>query len=190
MQRTPSKSDDLCNVSFFTARTYKPNPKLEDHPLSSIRGCLFSISAAALHIWRPSAPSATWWPVMSWWRGTHLRWCILYSKYYLSFHRGLLTTVVMEGADSSELYNITRRYIIEDNLLWNCFDSFWFLEAARDSFLHSFRTGSGAHSALYSLVVRSSFLGGETAGKWSWLRASEWRSYTSTSHMLSLHGAK
>jgi hypothetical protein len=28
-------------------------PKLEDHPLSFIRGCLFNIFTAALHSWRP-----------------------------------------------------------------------------------------------------------------------------------------
>jgi hypothetical protein len=30
-----------------------PNPKLEDHPLSDVRDCLFNIFAATLHIWRP-----------------------------------------------------------------------------------------------------------------------------------------
>jgi hypothetical protein len=29
-------------------------PKLEDHPLSFIRGCLFNIFVAILHSWRPS----------------------------------------------------------------------------------------------------------------------------------------
>jgi hypothetical protein len=29
-----------------------PNPKLEDHPLSSVHNCLFSIFAATLHVWR------------------------------------------------------------------------------------------------------------------------------------------
>jgi hypothetical protein len=37
----------------------RPNPKLEDHTLSAVRDCLFSIFAATLHIWR-SPPSATW----------------------------------------------------------------------------------------------------------------------------------
>jgi hypothetical protein len=31
----------------------RPTPKLEDHPLSSVRGCLFNIFAANLHNWRP-----------------------------------------------------------------------------------------------------------------------------------------
>ena len=30
-----------------------PTPKLEDHPLSAVRDCLFNIFAAILHIWRP-----------------------------------------------------------------------------------------------------------------------------------------
>jgi hypothetical protein len=33
-------------------------PKLEDHPLSGFRHCLFSIFSATLHICRPSPPSA------------------------------------------------------------------------------------------------------------------------------------
>jgi hypothetical protein len=31
----------------------RPTPKLEDHLLSAVRDCLFSILAATLHIWRP-----------------------------------------------------------------------------------------------------------------------------------------
>jgi hypothetical protein len=50
------------------------NPKLEDHPLSAVRDCLFSFSAATLHIWRPSTPSSTSGRTMSWWQGTHLTW--------------------------------------------------------------------------------------------------------------------
>jgi len=33
--------------------------KLEDHPFSSVRDCLFDIFVAALNIWRPSLPFAT-----------------------------------------------------------------------------------------------------------------------------------
>jgi hypothetical protein len=51
-----------------------PNSKLEDHPLSDVRNCLFSIFAATLHIWRPSPPSTTWGRTMPWWQGTHLTW--------------------------------------------------------------------------------------------------------------------
>jgi len=29
------------------------NPKLEDHPMSVVYGCLFSIFGATLNIWRP-----------------------------------------------------------------------------------------------------------------------------------------
>jgi hypothetical protein len=31
----------------------RPTPKLEDHPLSAVRDCLFNVFAGALHIWRP-----------------------------------------------------------------------------------------------------------------------------------------
>jgi hypothetical protein len=37
----------------------RPTPKLEDHPLSAVRDCLFNIFAAALQNWRASPPSAT-----------------------------------------------------------------------------------------------------------------------------------
>ena len=30
-----------------------PTPKLEDHPLSAVRDCLFNIFTATLHTWRP-----------------------------------------------------------------------------------------------------------------------------------------
>jgi hypothetical protein len=49
-----------------------PTTKLEDHPLSAVRDCLFNIFAATLYICRPSSPSATWGRAMPWWRGTHL----------------------------------------------------------------------------------------------------------------------
>jgi hypothetical protein len=41
--------------------------KLEDHPLSDFRDCLFNIFAATLHTWRVSPPSATWGRAMPWW---------------------------------------------------------------------------------------------------------------------------
>jgi hypothetical protein len=31
-----------------------PIPRMEDHPLSFVRGCLFSIFISTLHSWRPS----------------------------------------------------------------------------------------------------------------------------------------
>jgi hypothetical protein len=31
----------------------RPTPKLEDHPLSAVRDCLFNVFAATLHNWRP-----------------------------------------------------------------------------------------------------------------------------------------
>jgi hypothetical protein len=37
----------------------RPTSKLEDHSLSAVRNCLFSMFAATLHIWSPSPSSAT-----------------------------------------------------------------------------------------------------------------------------------
>jgi hypothetical protein len=37
----------------------RPTPKLDDHPLSVVRDCLFNIFAAPLRTWRASPPSAT-----------------------------------------------------------------------------------------------------------------------------------
>jgi hypothetical protein len=54
----------------------RPTPKLDDHPLSAVRDCLFNIFAANLHNWRPSPPSATWGRAMPWWPGTHLTWAV------------------------------------------------------------------------------------------------------------------
>jgi hypothetical protein len=33
----------------------RPTPNLEDHPLSDVRDCSFSIFAATLHIWKPAS---------------------------------------------------------------------------------------------------------------------------------------
>ena len=47
------------NTLIFMLRGFlspRPIPKLDDHPLSALRNCLFSISAATLHIWRPFPP--------------------------------------------------------------------------------------------------------------------------------------
>jgi len=46
-----------------------PTPKLEDHPLSAVRGLLFNIIAATLHIRSRSPPSATWGRALPWWQG-------------------------------------------------------------------------------------------------------------------------
>jgi hypothetical protein len=51
----------------------RQTPKLEDHPLSAVRDCLFNIFAATLYIWRLSPPSATWRRAMPWWQRTHLQ---------------------------------------------------------------------------------------------------------------------
>jgi hypothetical protein len=52
----------------------RPAPKLEGHPLSAVRDCLFNIFAATLHTWRVFPPSATWGRAMPWLQGTHLTW--------------------------------------------------------------------------------------------------------------------
>jgi hypothetical protein len=46
----------VTNLFFYGERLLapRPTPKLEDHPLSSQRGCLFNVFAANLHSWRPS----------------------------------------------------------------------------------------------------------------------------------------
>jgi hypothetical protein len=37
----------------------RPIPKLEDHPVSAVRDCLFNIFIAILRIWGSFPPSAT-----------------------------------------------------------------------------------------------------------------------------------
>jgi hypothetical protein len=37
----------------------RPTPKLEEHPLSDVRDCLFNIFAVTLQNWRASPPTAT-----------------------------------------------------------------------------------------------------------------------------------
>jgi hypothetical protein len=46
----------FCNVVILYGEELlapRPTPKLEDHPLSAVRDCLFNVFAATLHIWRP-----------------------------------------------------------------------------------------------------------------------------------------
>jgi hypothetical protein len=48
-----------CNMLIFTLRgclSPRPIPNLDDHPLSALRNCLFSIFVATHHIWRPFPP--------------------------------------------------------------------------------------------------------------------------------------
>jgi hypothetical protein len=44
----------------------RPTPKLEDHPLSAVRDCLFNLFTATLQNWRESPPSATSGRAMPW----------------------------------------------------------------------------------------------------------------------------
>jgi hypothetical protein len=52
----------------------RPIPKLENHPLSTDRDCLFSTFAVTLHTWKASPTSTTWGRAMPWWQGTYLIW--------------------------------------------------------------------------------------------------------------------
>jgi hypothetical protein len=54
--------------------TPSSTPRLEDHPLLFVRGCLFYTFAATLHSWRPFPPSATWGRAILWWQETYLTW--------------------------------------------------------------------------------------------------------------------
>ena len=64
----------------------RPTPKLEDHPMSAVRYCLFSIFAAVLHIAGRSSIRSLWTrhAVVT---GTHLSWiqilCFLIYDYLL-----------------------------------------------------------------------------------------------------------
>jgi hypothetical protein len=49
--------------------TPRSTSKLEDHSLSAILDCLFSLFGATLHIWRPLPPSATPGRAMPLWEG-------------------------------------------------------------------------------------------------------------------------
>jgi hypothetical protein len=49
----------------------RSTPKMEDHPLSAVRDCLYNIFAATLQTWRPSPASATWGRATPRWQGTH-----------------------------------------------------------------------------------------------------------------------
>jgi hypothetical protein len=48
--------DLFCNMAIFYGEELlapRPTHKLEDHPLSAVRDCLFNVFAATLHIHRP-----------------------------------------------------------------------------------------------------------------------------------------
>ena len=55
---SPSPCEMFCNIVRFYIEKFlasRPTPKLEGHPLSAVRDCLFSIFAAPLHIWGRSS---------------------------------------------------------------------------------------------------------------------------------------
>jgi len=73
--QNPANSEALCNIS-WQAGFYGeellcpcPTPKLEGHPISAVRDCLFYLFPATLHIWRPSPLSSTQGRDMPWWQG-------------------------------------------------------------------------------------------------------------------------
>jgi hypothetical protein len=75
------------NIVFYGLLAPRPTPKLEGHPLSAVRVCLFNIFTATLRIWRPSTLSATWGRAMSSWQRTYLIWGIyiyIYIYIYIS----------------------------------------------------------------------------------------------------------
>ena len=67
-----------------------PTHKLEDHPLSAVRDCLFNIFAATLPVWRPLAPSATWRRAMPLWQGFNCN--SFFKKFYLSLQTLITST--------------------------------------------------------------------------------------------------
>ena len=58
----PRRSEEIQNRIFFYGEgllALRPNPQLEDLPLSAVHDCLFNIDAATLHLWRPFPRSTT-----------------------------------------------------------------------------------------------------------------------------------
>jgi len=91
--RFPYQTHGLCfpfrNLSrfydeaFLASRRY---PKLDVHPLSAVRHCLFSVFEASFHVCRPSSPSKIWWRTKLCWQGpkcsTNLRFVRNWKLYY------------------------------------------------------------------------------------------------------------
>jgi len=60
------------NLSRFYGEAFlssRRNPKLEVHPLSAVRDCLFNVFEASVHVCRPSSPSGIWWRTKPCWQG-------------------------------------------------------------------------------------------------------------------------
>jgi hypothetical protein len=75
-----------------------PNWQAWEPPL--VGNCLFNMSAACLHTWRLSPPSATWGRAMPWWQGTHPTW-ILKWPCFKSF-RYIQCAVLFHNSSSTE----------------------------------------------------------------------------------------
>jgi hypothetical protein len=73
-------------------------PKMEDHPLSPIRDCLFNTRtfAATLHIMRPSPPSAIWERAMPLWKGAHFTW-VFHSIWKYIYHNFLKVIILFHN---------------------------------------------------------------------------------------------
>jgi hypothetical protein len=78
---------NLSQDSPFLCQDVNPNPpeykagtRPEEHLLSSVRDCLFSIFSATLCIWKPFSLFVTWRRAVSWWQDTHLtcQCCTIY----------------------------------------------------------------------------------------------------------------
>ena len=65
--------------------TLRPTPKLEDHPLSAVRDCLFNIFAATHHIGgRSSIRKLRTRHAMPWWQGTTYIYIYIYIYFILN----------------------------------------------------------------------------------------------------------
>jgi hypothetical protein len=61
----------------------RPTPKLDDHPLSFVRGCLFNIFAAKLHSWSPLLHQQPEDAPCCGDRDPHLTWEFLFYQFYV-----------------------------------------------------------------------------------------------------------
>jgi len=94
-------------MSFFNDEEFlAPHPtlKLENHPLSFVRYCLFNTFTATLHMQRPSPPSATQGHVMSWWQRP---------TYYVSENNVVLLAPIVQRKLCKHYYNQLDRLVKE-----------------------------------------------------------------------------
>lgn len=96
-------------------------PKLEEHSLSSVLDCWFSIFTAAQHIWRTSA-SEIWGCAMQWGQGTSLTWgkFSTFKSLYLDLVWTVIETISIYLSSLCKIATIVTLYVI--NNLRNLFD--------------------------------------------------------------------